>query len=58
MPLKDLSGKTVHDLEPEDFEQLFCVYCRYRADCGRDFKSMNACQLLVDTGLWDNLYRR
>lgn len=57
MPLKDLSGKTVYDLEPEDFEKLFCRLCRYQ-DCERSFKDMSACQLLVDTGVWDNLYRR
>ena len=27
MPLKDLSGKTVYDLEIEDFEKLFCQRC-------------------------------
>ncbi|MBI4286311.1 MAG: hypothetical protein HY670_10525 [Chloroflexi bacterium] len=55
--MKDLSGKTVYDLEPEDFEKLFCRQCRYQ-DCERSFKDMNACQLLVDTGVWDKLYRK
>jgi hypothetical protein len=59
MPLKDLSGKTVHDLEPEDFEKLFCRQCRYyRWACDRRLKDINACQLLIDSGTWDSLYRK
>ena len=59
MPLKDLSGKTVYDLEPEDFEKLFCSLCRFYAeDCERSFKSMSICQFLVDSGVWNKLYRK
>jgi hypothetical protein len=28
MTLKDLSGKTVYDLEFEDFEKLYCRQCK------------------------------
>jgi hypothetical protein len=39
MPWKDLSGKTVYDLEPEDFEKLFCWQCRYYpSDCERELQ--------------------
>jgi len=59
MPLKDLNGKTVYDLEHKDFEKLFCRKCRYYpADCEQSFKIMNACQFLIDTGVWDSLYRK
>ena len=35
MPLKDLSGKKAIDLEPEDFEKLFCQHClEYRSATG------------------------
>jgi len=59
MPLKDLGGKTVYDLEPEDFEKLFCCQCRYyRGGCDQSFKDINACQFLIDSGVWDKLYRK
>ena len=57
MPLKDLRGKTVFDLEAEDFEHLFCGLCKEKPRCDRDFKTMNICQQLIDAGIWDSLYR-
>jgi hypothetical protein len=59
MPLKDLSGKTVHDLEPDEFKKLYCSQCRYYQQlCERRFKDINACHLLIDSGTWDSLYRK
>ena len=57
MSLKDLSGKTVYDLEPEDFDKLFCQVCKEKFRCDQDPKTMNICQQLIDAGIWDSLYR-
>jgi len=57
MPLKDLSGKTVYDLELEDFDKLFCSQCRYSDTCVKD-RSMPVCKRLIDSGIWDILFRK
>ena len=46
MPLKDLSGKTVLDLDREDFEKLFCRQCRDCGICVKDPKTINICNSL------------
>ena len=56
MPLKDLSGKTVYDLEKEDFKKLFC-----HRDCGictKDPKTINICMGLIDRDVWDIAFRK
>ena len=58
MPLKDLSGKTVHDLDREDFEKLFCELCCQYKDCDRNDKKILVCKPLVDSGVWDAFYRK
>lgn len=58
MPLKDLSGKTIYDLELEDFEKLFCRQCHDYPDCPKDEKKILCCKLFVDSGLWDKCYRK
>ena len=58
MALKDLSGKTVHDLDREDFEQLFCVHCLEYEHCSRDRLKIAGCKDFVDLGLWDVFYRK
>ena len=58
MPLKDLRGKTVYDLELEDFEKLFCQSCRYRQDCAPAMAQIDSCKVIVDCGLWDMFYRK
>ena len=60
MPLKDLSGKTVYDLEREDFERLFCYHCRYRGTqyCEHPETEINFCKRFVDCGFWDRVYRK
>ena len=58
MPLKDLSGKTVFDLEKEDFEKLFCQQCNDYHDCPIDDVKIRSCKILVDCGLWDRYYRK
>jgi len=57
MPLKDLSGKTVYDLEIEDFEKLFCRQCHEYETCSRDEKKILGCKTFIDSGLWDSFYR-
>ena len=58
MPLKDLSGKTVYDLEREDFEKLFCALCRQHQSCLRDDKTIHGCKAIIDSGIWDRFYRK
>ena len=58
MPLKDLSGKTVYDLEDEDFAKLFCEQCREYGACPRADKKMLSCKALIDSGLWDRYCRK
>jgi len=58
MPLKDLSGKAVFDLDFEDFDKLFCSHCKEKPNCDQDFKTVSVCQILVDDGIWDRLYRK
>ena len=58
MPLKDLSGKTVYDLKREDFEELFCRKCHEAEDCPKDDKKLLGCKAFVDSGLWDQFFRK
>jgi len=57
--LKDLKGKSVYDLEVEDFEKLFCHRCRYNngKDCFKRFRDMSVCKTLIDGGVWYQLYQ-
>ena len=56
--MKDLSGKTVYDLDRETFEQLFCRQCHEYNYCNRDDKRILGCKAFVDSGLWDKFYRK
>jgi len=58
MALKDLSGKTVYDLEFEDFEKLYCQRCRDSGICVKDPKTVNICMQLIDNGIWDSHFRK
>jgi hypothetical protein len=58
MLLKDLSGKTIYDLESEEIDALFCSKCKERPRCDQDFKTMDICKQLIDGGIWDSLYRK
>ena len=58
MPLKDLSGKTVYDLEWEDFKELFCQQCKDCGICVKDPKTVNICMGLIDSGIWDLHFRK
>jgi len=58
MPLKDLSGKTVRDLDRETFEKLFCQQCHEYEDCPGDDRKILGCKAFVDSGLWDKFYRK
>ena len=56
--LKDLSGKTVYDLDREDFEKLFCRQCKESGICGKDEKAVHICMGLLDAGTWDLAFRK
>jgi len=58
LSIKDLSGKTVRDLDREDFEKLFCWRCHEYDDCPRDDRKILGCKAFVDSGLWDKFYRK
>ena len=58
MPLKDFSGKTVYDLDREDFERLFCQHCHEYEECDRNDKKILGCKAFVDSGLWGKFYRK
>jgi len=58
MSLKDLSGKTVYELDRKDFEKLFCWQCHEYEHCPRDDKKILGCKAFVDSGLWDKFYRK
>jgi len=58
MLLKDLSGKTVYDLERGDFEALFCSRCHEYEECPKDDRKILGCKAFVDSGLWDRFYRK
>lgn len=58
MPLKDLTGKTVYELEPEDFEKLFCQQCKECGICVKDPNTIKSCQGLIDSGVWDLAFRK
>ena len=58
MSLKDLTGKTVYELDREDFEKLFCHHCKEYPQCPRDDLRVKGCQLLVDSGVYDTCYRK
>ena len=58
MSLKDLKGKTVYELEREDFLKLFCEQCHECQDCPKDDKKILSCKAFVDSGLWDKFYRK
>ena len=57
MPLKDLTGKTVYDLELEDFEKLFCQQCKDYRECVKDPKTISICKQLISNGVWDSHFR-
>ena len=57
MPLKDLSGKTVYDLERIDFKWLYCQHCKTGNKCAKQPLTINICMGLVDSGVWDKHFR-
>ena len=56
--LKDLSGKTIYELDREDFEKLFCQQCKDDLRCAKDPKTINICMGLIDSGVWDVAFRK
>ena len=58
MALKDLKGKTVYNLESEEFVGLFCPQCKDCGICVKDQKTINICMGLIDSGVWDSQFRK
>ena len=51
MPLHDLKGKTVYDLDRDDFEKLFCRDCRDCGICTKNLKTVDICKQLINNGV-------
>jgi hypothetical protein len=49
---------TVYDLEPEDFDKLFCKRCKGEGKCSKSPTAMRICQFNVDVGIWDRDCRK
>jgi len=58
MPLKDISGKSVYEIDREDFIKLFCHQCKDCGICTKDPKTIIICRQLIDNGIWDLLFRK
>jgi len=58
MPLTDLRGKTVYELDKADFEKLFCQQCKDCGICVKDPNTVNICRGLIDSGAWDGHFRK
>jgi hypothetical protein len=54
----DLSGKSVYYLEQDQFEKLFCRYCKEGKSCPKTQQSIHSCMGLVDSGVWDATFRK
>jgi len=58
MPMKDLRGKTVFDLEKADFAELYCQQCKYGGICVKDPQTISICKQVIDAGAWDSDFRK
>jgi len=59
MPIKDLSSKSIYDLDQEDFEKLFCRQCKEDSGiCAKDPFTIQVCMALIDSGVWDKCFRK
>ena len=58
MPLKDLSGKVVYELDREDFIKLFCRQCKDCGICAKDPKTIKICIGLINSGVWAGHFRK
>ena len=56
--LKSLKGKTIYNLNPEEFKVFFCQHCHEYGECPKDPKRMLGCKAFVDSGLFDKFYRK
>lgn len=54
----DLSGKSVYDLDQDDFEKLFCRHCKQWNSCQKTPGAIHSCMGLIDSGIWDAAFRK
>ena len=52
MPLRDILDKTAHDIEPEDFDRLFCPRCKGEGKYSKSPMAMTICRVNVEVGIW------
>jgi len=50
--MRDVSKKTVYDLDWQDFCALFCRRCKEGQTCDKKSDTVKACQGLIDSGVW------
>jgi len=58
MSIKNIIDKTVYDIEPEDFEKLFCLRCKDEKGCSKSVAATAICRVSVDLGIWDRDFRK
>ena len=52
--MQDLK-RTVYELEPEEFEKLYCQRCS-NDSCSRKTTRMVHCKVLIEIGRWGEFY--
>ena len=55
--MQDLK-RTVYELEPEEFEKLFCQRCSDHDSCSRKPTRMVHCRVSVEVGRWGEFYEK
>ncbi len=58
MSLKNIKDKTIYDIEPDDFEKLFCSRCNDERDCSKSATVITICRVSIDLGAWDRGCRK
>lgn len=53
--MQDLK-RTIYQLEPEEFEKLFCQWCSDHDSCSRKPTRMVHCKVLIEIGRWGEFY--
>jgi hypothetical protein len=58
MSLRELSGKTVFELDSQTFIDLFCDYCRFNGFCMKYDHNLHNCKCFVNEGIFDKFFKK
>jgi predicted nucleic-acid-binding Zn-ribbon protein len=58
MSLRELSGKTVFELDRQTFIGLYCDYCRFTEFCAKYDRAVQNCKCFVNEGIFDRFFRK